>query len=295
MTTFQTISHRKQSFAATSLLFLILFLLLMFFKFNTKIDIMQLEGGGGGGNIAVNFGDSDTGMGNNFEETKPAAASSTQKVKVADAQEALITNSSDDDVAVVSEVKKPKSEPKKPIEKPIDKPKPKVSKSASDALSNILNSSAKSGDGDDKVGGNKGKSSGNTSATGYNGGGGSGTGTGGGSGSGQGIGTGTGYGSGSGSGRGSGAGNYQLLGRKALSKPNPKYNCNEQGVVVVQISVNAAGQVTEAIAGIKGTTNTAKCLTEQAKIAAQNTKFDANEDAPEKQVGKIIYNFKLSQ
>ncbi len=295
MTTGKTISHKKQSFAATCLLFLLLLLLLVFLKFNTKIDILQIEGGGGGGDIAVNFGDSDTGMGKNFEAVEPAATRNKQKIAIVEEEDALLTNASDENIAAVPDVKKTKSEPKKIIEKNIVVAKPKVSQSTSDALSNILNSKSKSGDGQDNVGGNKGKSSGSTSANTYGGAGGSGTGTGGGVGSGQGIGTGSGYGSGSGSGRGAGAGNYELSGRKALSKPNPKYNCNEQGIVVVQISVNAAGQVIQAIAGIKGTTNTAKCLTEQAKIAAQNTKFDASATAPEKQVGKIIYNFRLSE
>ncbi len=295
MTATRTISHKKESFAATSLLFLMLFMLLFFLNFNSTIEVPEIEGGGGGGNIAVNFGDSETGMGDNFEEISPAPAQATKKIESADEFESILTNDSDEEVAKVTEVKKPKIEPKKPIEKPAEKPKPTVSKSTSDALANILNSSSKSGDGDDKVSGNKGSSKGNTASTGYAGAGGTGTGSGGGNGSGQGIGTGSAYGSGSGSGRGNGAGNYQLSGRKALSKPNPKYICNEQGIVVVQISVNNAGQVTEVVAGIKGSTNTAKCLTEQAKIAALNTKFDANNDAPEKQVGKIIYNFKLSE
>jgi len=33
---------------------------------------------------------------------------------------------------------------------------------------------------------------------------------------------------------------------------------------------------------------------EQAKIAAMNTRWDASSDAPEKQVGKIVYNFNLN-
>jgi hypothetical protein len=63
--------------------------------------------------------------------------------------------------------------------------------------------------------------------------------------------------------------------------------------VVVEISVSSSGNVIGVVTGVKGTTNTAKCLLDQAKIAALNTKFDAKSDAPEKQVGKIIYNFKL--
>jgi hypothetical protein len=63
--------------------------------------------------------------------------------------------------------------------------------------------------------------------------------------------------------------------------------------VVVQVSVDQSGRVISANPGIRGTTNAAKCLLEQAKLAAMNTKWNSDSDAPEKQVGKIIYSFKL--
>ena len=287
------IKSKKESLVITCLLFLVFFVVLFFLKFDSQILIPQLEGGGGGGNIAVNFGDSEFGSGKNMESiatTKSKIATALSKEIVA---EALLTNRSDTDVPAILETKKTDIKPTKTVEKPIVLEKPKVSKSTNDALANILKSNSNSGDGDDNVGGNKGQTTGNTKNNGYSGGG-NGNGSGTGNGSGSGLGTGTGYGSGMGNGRGNGAGNYLLSGRKALTKPNPKYDCNEQGIVVVQIKVNNAGQVIEATPGLKGTTNSASCLTSQAKIAAMNTKFDANADAPEKQVGKIIYNFKLS-
>jgi hypothetical protein len=64
---------------------------------------------------------------------------------------------------------------------------------------------------------------------------------------------------------------------------------------VVQIAVDKSGQVISANPGIRGTTNSAKCLLDQAKQAAMNTKWQSDTDAPDKQVGKIIYNFKLTQ
>ena len=155
--------------------------------------------------------------------------------------------------------------------------------------------SNKGGDGDDKTAGNKGKSNGSLSATSYYGNGGSGGGTGGGNGTGNGTGNGSGYGAGSGGGSGNGiGGGYSLGNRRAISKPAPKYTCNEEGKVVVEVSVDRNGKTVSAIAGIKGTTNTAKCLLEQAKSAAMNTKWDASSEAPEKQVGKIVYNFNLN-
>jgi hypothetical protein len=99
---------------------------------------------------------------------------------------------------------------------------------------------------------------------------------------------------GSGTGTGIRAGNYQLSGRKTLSQSKPLNNCNEEGTVVVTVSVDRSGKVISATAGARGTTNPASCLLTQAKAAALQTKFDSSNDAPEKQVGKIVYNFKLT-
>ena len=291
---FTEVENRKKSFALTTALVAWLFLLLFLLKFSNQTLLPELEGGGGGGEVAVNFGDSDLGSGDNFQSTEKVV-SAPQKTQVTPTTEKEIVVSENNDAPAIAEVKKPSEKPKKEvIQKPIVKVVPKPSKSTSDALANFLNGSSKSGDGDDKVAGNKGKSNGDANASGYNGGGGTGTGSGGDNGSGQGLGTGSGYGNGSGSGVGNGNGNYQLGNRKALNKPQPNYLCNEEGVVVVQISVDKSGRVIGANPGVRGTTNAAKCLLDQAKIAAMNTKWQADDAAPEKQVGKIIYNFKLT-
>jgi len=291
---FTEIENKKKSLVLTTALFVLLFLLFFYLKFSNQIELPLLEGGGGGGAVAVNFGDSEVGSGDNFQSVEKVLSAPKQTQPTPSAEKEIIV-SENDDAPAIAEVKKPSEKPKKvEIEKPIVKVVPKPSKSTSDALSNLLNGSSSSGDGDDKAAGNKGKSNGDKNASGYNGGGGSGTGSGGGNGSGQGIGTGSGYGSGSGSGVGNGNGNYQLGNRKALSKPQPNYVCDEQGIVVVQISVDQSGKVISANPGIRGTTNAAKCLLDQAKIAALNTRWQSDNTAPEKQVGKIIYNFKLT-
>ena len=59
------------------------------------------------------------------------------------------------------------------------------------------------------------------------------------------------------------------------------------------IKVDRSGKVISATPGAKGSTTTESCLLEQAKIAALKTKWQAAANAPEKQVGKIIYNFSL--
>jgi hypothetical protein len=82
--------------------------------------------------------------------------------------------------------------------------------------------------------------------------------------------------------------------RKIIYKPSPKYICNEQGKVIVSILVNRNGECIEANAGVTGTTNNAKCLLDEAKIAAMNTKWEPNDKAPINQSGKIVYNFNLN-
>lgn len=288
--------NRRKSLVATAVLFGLLFLVLVFFKITSLVDIEVLDGGGGGGEVAVNFGDSDAGMGDNYASLEPVK-SAPRQVQTPKAAPEDIVVSENEDAPVIANIKKPVETPKKKPEEPVkpaEKPAPRPSKSTSDALANVLNSSSQGGDGDDKVAGNKGKAYGDPNARGYNGGGGTGTGSGGGNGSGEGIGTGSGYGGGNGSGSGGGNGNYQLGNRKPLNKPVPNYLCDEEGTVVVQISVDRGGRVITANPGIRGTTNAAKCLLDQAKVAAMNTRWQADNDAPDKQVGKIIYNFKLT-
>ncbi|MGC4040853.1 MAG: hypothetical protein QM710_08775 [Flavobacterium sp.] len=103
-----------------------------------------------------------------------------------------------------------------------------------------------------------------------------------------------GYGSGSGSGYGTGSGSgggYSLGNRKATLKSAPNLICQESGRVAVQISVDRSGNVIKAVAGVQGTTNPASCLIEEAKKAALQTKWQPDNNAPETQIGKIVYVF----
>jgi len=295
-------TDQKKSLLLSILIYASLLLLLFFIRFWPPANLEEMIGsGGGGGGVSINFGDSDLGSGKNTESkvvnvqnrAKATPAKSTPQESI------LSQEKSTEETVTIPQKEKPKKTqvvvketPKQP-----EVVKPKVSNSTNDALSSILKGSNKGGDGDDKTAGNKGKSNGSLTATGYYGTGGTGGGTGGGNGTGTGIGNGSGYGPGSGGGSGggnSGGSGYSLGNRKALSKPAPKYTCNESGKVVVEVSVDRNGNTVNAVAGIKGTTNTAKCLLDQARIAAMNTKWDASADAPEKQVGKIVYNFNLN-
>lgn len=296
--------EEKKSLVITTISFGVLLLLLFIIKYTQKadlVDLSELEGGGGGGGVTVNFGDSDVGSGADFRNEVLNVTEKVKQVPQASTpadEEEVVASDLDDAPTVVKTKPVEKKEPKKVETKPVAiKEKPHPSKTTSDALSSILNGNNKGGDGDDGVAGNKGKAGGDKNSGSYYGDGGSGGGTGGGNGSGNGTGTGPGSGSGSGggsgAGRGTGVGNYQLAGRKNLNTPKPQYRCNEEGTVVITITVDKSGRVIKAERG-RGTTNSAQCLFDQAKQAALDTKFESSASAPDTQVGKIIYNFKLT-
>ncbi len=295
-------SDQKKSLAISSLLYGIMLLILFFIRFWPPANLDQLTGGGGGGGVTINFGDSDLGSGANYKSEVLEVKHQTKQVpSKTTPDEAILSQENTTEESVVIPTKEKTKKPIVVINKEEPKPvviaKPKVSSSTNNALASIMKGSNRGGDGDDKTAGNKGKSNGNLNSNGYYGVGGSGGGTGGGNGTGNGTGTGPGSGSGSGGGYGSGSGGgtgYSLGNRKAISKPVPKYNCNEEGKVVVEVSVDRNGRTTNAVAGIKGTTNTASCLLDQAKIAAMNTRWQPSDNAPERQVGTITYNFRLN-
>ena len=85
-----------------------------------------------------------------------------------------------------------------------------------------------------------------------------------------------------------------MNGRKALTKPQPEYNCgNEYGLVFVRIFVDKNGNPISAIPGVKGTTNTNGCLLAESKKAAMKTKWEPSPNGAEKQEGTIGYNFSI--
>ncbi|MGI6323399.1 MAG: energy transducer TonB family protein [Bacteroidales bacterium] len=86
---------------------------------------------------------------------------------------------------------------------------------------------------------------------------------------------------------------YSLEGRGVQKLPRPKYNYQEGGRVVVEVSVDRSGRVTQATAGIKGSTTLNENLLRVAREAALETRFDPKPDAPPVQKGSITYNFIL--
>ena len=90
------------------------------------------------------------------------------------------------------------------------------------------------------------------------------------------------------------AGNrWGLTGRNLVGRlPLPVYNVQEDGVVVVSITVDRDGNVTKATPGVRGSSTLNKSLLDAAERAARQAKFTRNPNAIE-QTGTITYIFKL--
>jgi outer membrane biosynthesis protein TonB len=86
---------------------------------------------------------------------------------------------------------------------------------------------------------------------------------------------------------------FDLAGRNFRDLPNPKYEYQGEGKVVVDINVDRSGNVVLAVPGGKGSTTLDDYLLATAKEAALKSKFDPKPDAPSVQKGKITYIFIL--
>jgi colicin import membrane protein len=166
-----------------------------------------------------------------------------------------------------------KVEPKK-IEKktPPAPPKPTVAASTKNILSNVLNAKKregeeKAGEGNDAVAGDKGKREGNPYASSY-------------------------YNK---AGLGGNRKGFGLNGRNLQSNGAITQECNQEGIVVVRITVNQQGQVITAEPGVKGSTNVHPCLLEPARKTAFLHQWFPDKNAPATQTGFVVINFKLSE
>lgn len=163
-------------------------------------------------------------------------------------------------------------EPEPEVEPEPLKEVPKVSEATKSVVSNLLKNKTKDGEqtqgeGDDLVQGDKGKLEGNPYSSSYY----------------------NNYGLG---GRGKG---YGLNGRNLQSNGKVVQDCNQEGTVVVRITVNNNGEVVQAVPGVKGSTNTHPCLLEPARKTALLHKWFPDNNAPAEQIGFVVIQFKLGE
>ena len=96
-------------------------------------------------------------------------------------------------------------------------------------------------------------------------------------------------------GTGGGSGGYGLSGRSLVDQGKVQQECNQEGTVVVRITVGRNGRVIEAIPGVRGTTNSDPCLLKPAKETALLHRWNLDSNAPTEQIGFVVVNFKLGQ
>lgn len=292
--------HKKKSFTITTLLLSVL-LLVLFYIGLTYMDPPEENG------ISVNFGTTEYGSGRvqpkekirsepldtPLEETMQEEVVEEQvqeqvpeleEVKEAPAEKVL-TQESEESIRIKQQqeakkkadatAKKAKAraakvaKEKRDAEEKIRKEKA-AKKAKLDAMMGGLNKSdgtASGSEGDDNRSGDKGQSDGDPYATSY-------------------------YGT---PGSGNGTGGFGLNGRSLVTKGKVAQECNESGRVVVKIIVDRNGKVISAIPGVRGTTNSNRCLLEPARKTAFKHKWNLDSKAPSQQVGFVVVNFKLGE
>jgi len=253
--------YEKRSFGITLVVFIFLFIGFYFYILKDDPKIPEIFEGG---QIAINFGTSDVGMGDvqPLEQVQTAPEPAVKEIVETPAKNLVTQTNVKAAVIKTSEVKTTTTATTIPPKKPTNS-----------ALNSILkgpknDGTTQSGHGDDTEGGDKGKENGSLYANGT-------------------------YGNGEGDGIGNGKGSgYYLSGRKALEKPEPSNNCNDAGIIGVEVVVDKNGKVisAERKKGVKGA-SVSICLMAEAKKAALKTKFSPSTTGAEKQVGTIIYNF----
>ncbi len=287
--------HERNSARITALIALIV-LLLLFVVGPQYLDPPEEYG------IAVNFGTTDFGSGNKplseprkaveekvveeqvVEETQPEETKVTPTEASTKAEEVMTQENADaiaikkqkeaeakakadaEAKAIVEaervELEKREAEEKKRREE--DEKKKKLD----NLIGGVKNADGNTdgGEGPDTKGGNKGQLDGDPYAPSYFG----------------------------GSGPGKGGVGYGLGGRGKPTNGKVIPECQETGIVVVEVRVNRQGNVVKAIPGKRGTTGT-QCLFEAAEKTALTFKWPVNSNAPLEQIGFVSINFDVGQ
>ena len=276
--------HKKKS-AGLTLITAFLLIFLFFFLGLSYYDPPVSYG------MEVNFGNSKNGSGNiqplkqvtqkksssivnkpkveRKFESKPTKKKVVQKIikPVLIDEKSTIPIKNKNEVEKESIISNQKKEEKLPKNE-----KPKVTDDTKNLVSNLIKNRKKEdilkkGEGDDQIFGDKGKKDGNPYSSSY-------------------------YNKAGLEDIGKG---YGLNGRSLKSNGKVIQECNQEGIVVVRITVNKLGNVINAEPGVKGTTNTHPCLLGPAKKTALMHEWYPDSEAPEQQIGFVVIQFKLGE
>ncbi len=276
------IQSRRRGLIATIIIHLILLILFAIYGLTHPIPLPSVG-------IPVNFGTTDMGSGaenpqnagepvpvetESIETEEPTSAPEPTPSDVA--EEPVVTQehietltappAEEENSSTPTETTEPTEEAQDPVE-----PQPQISDNLSQALNKMKNQEGDGSEGPDQVPGNAGQPDGDDGPN-Y-----------------QGT-------PGGGNGGGNGDDDGYLLGnRQALNKDKPKYECDEYGIVVMTVKVDRTGKTVDAKVRPRGSTNLADCLVRKAKEAALGIRWQADESAPEYQIGTVTYNFSIEK
>jgi hypothetical protein len=92
---------------------------------------------------------------------------------------------------------------------------------------------------------------------------------------------------------GSGFGDTPIALRRFTNLVTPQDDGQKTGKIAVRISINREGIVINAVPGVKGTTLNDRELWQKCKEAVMGARLNQSENAPDVQVGVVIFNFKV--
>lgn len=267
-------SQRSKAIISTILLHVVLVLLCYFFYIKVQIPIEEIETGG----VVINYGTSETGMGDDYTSmAEPAIGETISDEPVVDPNRPnspVSTNTSDAKDVVTQDLEEaPSVNDKNPktsnssvsnntTTTPIEPAKPNVDQRA--LFKGKKNNGTGGGDGTGTTPGNQGAPDGDPNSKSY---------TGGGSG-GNGI-------------------ALNLNGRKFISLPRIQDDGQTAGKITVDISVDKTGTIVTAKAGGRGTNISNANLWDKCERAVLGCKLNAISTGPEIQAGSVIFTFIL--
>jgi len=268
------IKKHKTGIIGTIIFHIIIGAIFMIFGYSTPLPLPGEEG------ILINFGSTDEGFGleepmySNAvqEQAQDETQESTPETTTSESEEGLTTQDFEDAPSVKEQGQKEKTEEKKPEPKPETEKEEKVEEKEERKVNeNALfpgrdrNTNNSSSEGENQGEGNQGSTTGSVDSQNHSG----------------------------GNSMGNNGTSFSLAGRNPESLPKPIYNEQIEGKVVVEITVDKYGTVTNAVPGVKGSTTLDANLLAAAKRAALKARFDKKPDAAAYQKGTITYYFKL--
>ena len=266
-------NNYPKAFAATGIILAAVIALCYFIVFQNP---PKHEDGTGG--ILVNYGTVDEGMGDDYmsteepsvaekaNQTKPdkvtPAPPTEEKQQVDNSDKNVVTQNNEDAPEVTANTKKPSTTV---ATQPTTKTEAKPTVNQNALYKGKTNNGTGEGDGTGSTPGNQGKTTGTTLTNNYNG-----------------------------TGSGNGGNLTGMPSRNFTSKPNVTDNSRRVGKVVVDIRVDKNGNVVYARAGGRGTTITDANLLQKCEDAVLNSKLNSLENAPDLQVGNVVFVFKVN-